>query len=62
MKCNDVAGEDFCEFVARSGALEKIGGARLVTVFISLALTENKEKKKFKQMVNWFERGVENTS
>lgn len=35
---------------------------RLVTVFISLALTENKgENKKFKKP-NWFERGMEDTS
>lgn len=49
MKCNEISGEHFCNFLADvehcTGLVE-----RTIIVFVSLALTENKgESKKFKK-------------
>lgn len=49
MKCSEISGEHFCNFLADvehcTGLVE-----RTIIVFVSLALTENKgESKKFKK-------------
>lgn len=53
--------EDFCNFLARSGALEKMVGETHNCFHFLGSDRKYEENKKFKEMPDWFERGMEGT-